>query len=810
MTNQTRSQQRLGGSPAGSMVSRFSALTLVAMLAAGTAIAGMAQEQAAPAEQNVQATNAAKAAQPATEKKPAVPSENKVIGGYTVHSTVELGGRFAEKSGSRPMWATMVNQTTGARVLGQSLQMRTIDPTKTPFFDTLSTSSSGYGGDPYDASVLKLSKGKWYDFTGQFRRDRNYFDYGLLANSLLTSSTPATPALVSQPGSLHVFNTVRRNTDTLLTILPTSFISFRAGYDLNTNEGPTLSTLHNAGDVQLAQWFRNGLTTYIGGVDVHVAKSTIVSYDQYYGFFKGDTFFHLAPTPLTLSNGSPVSLGVNTLATANCGVAKTPTLGVEVKNGVVNPYCSGTQSMDQSGAVRNSFPTEQVRFSSHYWDKVSMNGRLTYSGGTGKINHFNETFIGWNSRTAYREQSDTGAFANGNLAHLKRINVNADYGIVAELGKYVEISDAVTFWNLRMPSHSAWNEFLLKGVATTAATSTKPMVIGTSLLTPLNDSSLTASTTANTADTYLAQKNAGNTVLASFNVMPQMKLSAGWRFNDRQIKVDEDGTLAWHQNWLLLGGVVTPSPIVRVSANYEIMRSKSANAVTPSNAYTRITPNALVHLRARAVVKPYKWINFAVAGNDYEAKNDDPQVNHHEHNRNLSLTTQFIATSGMSFDISYAHDDVFSVTDLCYAFAPTANAPSTTGVVKGGTCANTAVSYAAPAALYLGNGYYRSPSNYFAGGVDLAPSKYFHINAGARITSVDGSGEMLNPYQVPGALQSKFLSPYADLLVNIAPQWSWHGNWNHQGYNEGGPVGAGLASRSFGGDIYTLGVKYSF
>ena len=39
------------------------------------------------------------------------------MGGYSVHSMVELGGRFAEKDGSRPMWATMVNQTTGARVL---------------------------------------------------------------------------------------------------------------------------------------------------------------------------------------------------------------------------------------------------------------------------------------------------------------------------------------------------------------------------------------------------------------------------------------------------------------------------------------------------------------------------------------------------------------------------------------------------------------------------------------------------------------------------------------------------------------------
>ena len=37
---------------------------------------------------------------------------------------------------------------------------------------------------------------------------------------------------------------------------------------------------------------------------------------------------------------------------------------------------------------------------------------------------------------------------------------------------------------------------------------------------------------------------------------------------------------------------------------------------------------------------------------------------------------------------------------------------------------------------------------------------------------------------VPGALQSKVVSPFSDLLINIAPQWAWHGNWVHHGYDE--------------------------
>src|ERR1019366_2615628 len=86
------------------------------------------------------------------------------------------------------MWATLVNQSSGGRILGQSLEMHSVDTSKTRFFDTLSTNSTGYGGDPYDVSYFKASKGRFYDFAGSFRRDRSYFDYNLLGNSLLSTS----------------------------------------------------------------------------------------------------------------------------------------------------------------------------------------------------------------------------------------------------------------------------------------------------------------------------------------------------------------------------------------------------------------------------------------------------------------------------------------------------------------------------------------------------------------------------------------------------------------------------------------------
>ncbi len=111
--------------------------------------------------------------------------------------------------------------------------------------------------------------------------------------------------------------------------------------------------------------------------------------------------------------------------------------------------------------------------------------------------------------------------------------------------------------------------------------------------------------------------------------------------------------------------------------------------------------------------------------------------------------------------------------------------------------------------LYLGNGRYDAPANFFAGSVNYSPSKYFRINSGLRLNDVNGQAEQLNPLMVPGALQSKMVTPFADMQINIASQWAWHGNWQHDGYKEGGPLGT-LPSRNTNGDVITLGVKYAF
>ncbi len=777
MTKQTIVSKSLGGSPAGLSISRFCTLTLAAILATGGAVAGIGQDQ----------PEAAKTAKTVVEKKPAAPPAEKVMGGYQIHQMIELGGRITDRGGSDAMWSTMVNQTTGMRVIGQSLEMHSIDTSKTPFFDSLSTNSVGYGGDPYDVSYLNMSKGRIYDFTGSFRRDRNYFDYNLLANSLLGPN-----ALVQEPDSLHLFNTVRRNTDTMVTLFPVSVFHIRAGYNHGTHEGPTFTTVHDGGDVQLSQWFRNGIDTFTGGVDLDIAKRTTVSYDQFFVFYKGDSTFRLAPTPFTIANGTPVSLGVNTLATATCGTGANKAL--EVVNGIANPYCSGTFTMTQVAPTRTTFPTEQLRFSSHYWDRVAMNGRVTYSGGVSNVNNFNESFNGLLTRTYTRQEIDTGGLANGRLAHNRRININGDYGIVADISKILSISDLASFWEFRVPGYNS----VVSNVW--AGTSKTPNL---NMNTPL--SALPQTTTTTSINTFLNQKNYTNTVMGIVTVTPQVKLSGGWRFNSRNISDYGPDDLSWHQNWLLLGMVMQPSRTVRFNVNYDQMSMKSANANTLSNTYTREAPNKTYHLRARATAKPEKWINFAVTGNGFWGKNDDPLVNHLEHNYDLSFATQVQPTETLSFDFNVARDDVYSRTDLCF-LSSASQVPY--GDQNAGTCVPSADNPTATSNLLLGNGYYDAPSTFISGMINWAPFPRLHTYGGARVTSISGAAEMLSPLQVPGALQSQRMSPFADVEFKVAPQWIWHANWDHQGYSDSG--GFGPAARNFHGDIVTLAVKYAF
>ncbi len=208
---------------------------------------------------------------------PAPGAAMSVPKGYSVHETVDLGGRMTNTVGSSAMYSTLVNLQSGPRVQGETFELRALPGTKGGILDNLRAFSTGFGGDPNSFSKLDFSKGKLYDFSGVFRRNRQYFDYDLLGNpgipggQTIPVSGSATPYAWSQVNqSPFLFNTVRRMTDTSLTLLPLSKVTYRFGYSQNIFQGPSLTPSGNsvAGqEVLLQEYQRNSTDDWTGAIE---------------------------------------------------------------------------------------------------------------------------------------------------------------------------------------------------------------------------------------------------------------------------------------------------------------------------------------------------------------------------------------------------------------------------------------------------------------------------------------------------------------------------------------------------------------
>ena len=107
---------------------------------------------------------------PAPESKIAVPD------GYTAHHSIDMGGRMDSIVGSGAMYNSLVNVHTGPRVLGETFEMHALPGNKKPLLDDLKAFGSSFGGDPTNFAKLDASKSKIFEFSGLFRRDRQYID----------------------------------------------------------------------------------------------------------------------------------------------------------------------------------------------------------------------------------------------------------------------------------------------------------------------------------------------------------------------------------------------------------------------------------------------------------------------------------------------------------------------------------------------------------------------------------------------------------------------------------------------------------
>ncbi len=398
-------------------------------------------------------------ASPAPTPAAAPPTEPDGIikDGYQIHSSIEVGYRSSDVTGSGDMYDTLVNLQTGPRILDQSLTMQSVDH-QGLLFDDLYLNSFGWGGDPNNALSLRADKNKWYNAQSSFRRDQYFSDYDLLANPLNPppppapgGSTPSIPVLTSP----HLFATTRRMSDFDLTLLPQSTVSFRLGYSHNNMTGPSYSSIHEGTEASLLQDWNTTMNSYRLGVDFRIAARTVLSYDQFLDYYKGDTDYQLNPIneallPTVPATSVSLGLSIDTVNKEPCAVAP-PATSLIVNGVLTNTTCSAYSGYARNQRIRTSTPTERISLRSNYFRKLEVVGSFSYSSAVSST-PLNESFSGLITRT------NTLAFIGSGTAAANRISNLADLGATWHLTPHLRLIDKFYFWAYRIPQNGNFSE----------------------------------------------------------------------------------------------------------------------------------------------------------------------------------------------------------------------------------------------------------------------------------------------------------------------------------------------------------------
>jgi hypothetical protein len=746
--------------------------------------------------------------------------------GYVIHQTVDLGGHMAGISGSGAMYDTLVNIHSGPRVLGETFTMHAVPGSKHPLLDSLTAFSSGFGGDPYNFAKLDFSKGKLYEFSGLFRRDRQYSDYDLLANPSIPAglSIPIGPS-TAPTGSYAwpqveqspvMFNTVRRMTDTNLTIFPLSKVTFRVAYSQNIFQGPSLSPSRAVGKTEmlLQENLRNSTDDFVGAVDWKPFQQTKFTFEEQVTHYKEDSYYTLAPGSLNVqeADGTPVSLGAYDsttpygIADCNTGSMGSPYTSstsytilspAQTPGGlpIINPACDVYSSYTRSLPTRILYPTEVFRFRSSSIRNIATNGDFRYTAANSNLPNYYENFQGLDG--AVRYATFTGS------ASAKRKDVGADYGITWQATKTFSFADQIDYSNVQQPGNATISAGITANTPTNPNETINyagPLVAGTNLST--SGITTNANGTGITAYGFFGQKFITNNATATWDVSDRATLSLTYRYRTHTIAegiphnapiagtATTNGTVTINENGGIFNAALRPTDHWNVNGTVEVLYD--------DNAFTPLGPRQTQHYRMHSIYRPRTWATISGAFNDLERHNNtnntvnvtginsayDGPLDHVDHSRSASISADLSPNEHYGFNFTYAYSDVYSATNICFLSGATATLP---GVDTGVACPDTSKDW-------LARDFMDAPTQYASVGLTLSPIHSIQSSIGYNISAVSGS-EFLNVAQeVYGSLQSAYQSPYVHVAWTVHPGWIWRADYNYYGYGEGGPSGAPVCS----------------
>jgi hypothetical protein len=765
--------------------------------------------------------------------------------GYSVHQTIDLGGRIASVTGSPAMYGTLVNLQSGPRILGESFEMHALPGRKNTAIDSLMAVGSGFGGDPNSFTKLDFSKGKLYEFSGMFRRDRQYFDYDLLGNpnipggqtipigpSGAATGSFAWPQVEQSP---FLYNTVRRMTDTSLTIAPLSKFSYRVGYAQNTFEGPSLSpsgygfAKYNA---LLEEFQRNSTDDFLAGIDWKPVPATKVTFEEEIDHYKADSFFTMAAgdfiaqeadgTKVALDDYdslTPYNAATTTSPNPACNansIGATPIFSApQIAGGlpVINAACAVVTSYLRSQPTRILYPTEILRLESSSIKNFAMNGDLRYTIANMNMPNYYDSYQGLNGTTRSLTYQ-----ANGSA---KRAVIAADYGLVWQARNNFGLSEQVSFSSVHQPGMATFTS------GTTVSTPAMPGNETISYAGPLTTtmsapgaSSIEGSGAIGVPVTaYFGQNFLTNDLTGTWDASLRTTLSLTYRHETHTIAQGSPHTMALAVGTTSNGTVTINEDggilnlAFRPSANWDI--NGSVEALYADNAFTPVGPRQTRRYRVHTRYKPKTWATITGAFNDRERHNntdnnqaavaagDDPYegpIDHVDHSRVVSMGAVLQPNEHYGIDFNYAYSDVYTATNICYDNGASPTLPGTASVNGSGGANVCAGIFARGSTTQLADWYARdfmdAPTQYGSVSLALSPVDKIHSNIGYRISAVSGSQFFTDARAVNGSLQSAYQSPFVNLAWTIRAGLIWKAEYNFYGYGEGGASGATDCSTS--------------
>jgi hypothetical protein len=680
-------------------------------------------------------------------------------GNYNIQQSVEFGYRATEINGNKDTYDTFVNLGDGVRLFDYTLDMRSLNH-QGLLFDNLHFSNFGYGGDPNDVSRLHIDKNKWYGFSVLFRRDKNFWNYNLFVNPLNPAAlnpvgSPTTGCIVSPPSSAnpglpgycsnpavpeknspHGLDLVRRMQDYDLTLFPQSRLRFRLGYSHDRDQGPGLFTTDSGTIPDFPEIYSYTTNAYRAGVDFRILPRTTISYDQFLSYFKQDNV--VAENPIATpgqygyqaANGTPVDLGIvwSTQTPASSLPCAAPIANATTTPPTASAACNGFVSYSQVGKPRNFMPTERLRFQSNYFQKFEMTGSFGYSSSDNQIPDFNETIIGWTTRTS----SPGGTTAGPAVA--KRVSVDADWSGVYSVTDKFRVEDFFHYNNWRIPG--LWNSVLgsLFDTATGGTglgapvgffvTANCNVANGYSGVTCPNH---TASSAADLVGAYnanfLKQDMKANTFELEYDFTKRLSADIGYLYRHRQIvgsslsyttadiyypggatATAANDYLAARGSCALVAGALPAGCVQNADGSITFTPAVPAGGPTVDSlginenalllgirarpldnlritgdfsfgyndaSYTRIDARQVQSYSVHATYTPKQWATIDGAVQIHENRDNVETVNNLEHDRAFSFTAMLAPRQNITFGFGYNYWDLYTQSGICFNYSIT-------------------------------------------------------------------------------------------------------------------------------------------